>query len=85
MELLEELGILQNFKFLKAETGWAETSINGVKDREVPVIIMTFVNDKNVAIDISIIEMEVSVGEPYAVDDEFKPLKGENNDRLKND
>lgn len=75
MELLEELDILQNFKFLKAETGWAETSINGKKSDDVPLIIMMFVNDKNVAIELSIIDMEVHIGEPYAIDDEFRPLK----------
>lgn len=77
MEYLEELTMLAGFKFYKAERGWAETSINGKKSDDVPLIIMTFVNDKNVAVDISIIDMEVTVNEPYAVDDEFKPLKGE--------
>lgn len=75
MEELEEMNILQGFKFYKAETGCAETSIKGKRGEDVPVIVMMFVNDKNVAIDVAIIDMEVQIGEPYAIDDEFRPLK----------
>lgn len=71
MERLEEFDILQNFKFLEAHETMADCS-DGTK---ASVLIMKFVNDKNVAIDVTIIDGEWHIEEPYAVTDEYLPLK----------
>lgn len=71
MERLDEFDILQNFKFLEAHETMADCS-DGTKAN---VLIMKFVNEKNVAIDVTIIDGEWKIEEPYAVDDEYIPLK----------
>lgn len=67
---LDEFDILSGFKFIQAYETVAECS-DGTTDI---VTIMTFANDKNVAIDLTIIDGELKLCEPYAVDDSFEPL-----------
>ena len=75
LEEVTELDILAGFKFLSAHSGYAKSSVNDKPVEDDYVITMTFANDKHVAIDIDIIEMEIHVGEPYAVDDNFEPVR----------
>lgn len=70
---LDDFNVLSGFKFLAAYETLAHCS-DGTKET---VTIMKFVNDKNVAIDVDIICGELRLGEPYAVDDEYLPLKKE--------
>ena len=67
---LDEFNVLNGFKFVQAYETVAKCS-DGTEDIAT---IMTFVNEKNVAIDVVIIEGELKLGEPYAVDDELRPL-----------
>ena len=71
MERLDEFDILHSFKFLEAHETIADCS-DGTK---ATVLIMKFVNDKNVAIDVTVIDGEWRIEEPYAVDDDYRPLK----------
>ena len=70
MERINEFDILRYFKFFEAHETIADFS-DGTK---AGVLIMKFVNDKNVAIDVTIIEGEWKIEEPYAVDEDFRPL-----------
>lgn len=69
--ILDEFNILKGFKFGMAIETVVECS-DGTKDFAT---IMSFANDKNVAIDLVIIDGELKLGEPYAVDNELRPLK----------
>lgn len=65
---LDEFSILYGFKL-------AEVYETLTSEHEA-VIIMKFVNDKNVAIDVDFYSYgELRIREPYAVDDEYLPLK----------
>ena len=71
MERLKEFDILSGFKFLEAnltEATWSDGT-------STDILIMTFVNDKQVAIDVTVIDGEWNITEPYAVDKDYKPLK----------
>ena len=70
MDILDEFDILQGFKFLEAY----EQIVNSDDGSKADVIVMKFYNDKNVAIEITFVDGELQVGEPYAIDDEFNPI-----------
>lgn len=70
MDRIDEFNILQGFKFLEAYEQIAVSDDGSMAD----VIAMKFYNDKNVAIEITFIDGEWQVGEPYAIDNEFNPI-----------
>lgn len=70
MDRIDEFNILRGFKFLEAYEHIA-TFDDGSK---ADVIEMKFYNDKNVVIEITFVDGEWQVGEPYAIDDEFNPI-----------
>ena len=65
---IEEFNILIGFKLVAAKTTEAICSDGTVTD----VDILTFANDKNVAVDVVFIDGEIHIDEPYAVDDEYQ-------------
>ena len=71
VDYLGEFDILKGFKFWEA----SETMADGNDGSVANVLIMKFVNDKNVAIDVVFVDGEWSIEEPYAVDDDYRPLK----------
>ena len=70
MKRLEEFDILCGFKLLKVYMTEAKCSDGTTDD----VMIMTFVNDKHVAVDVVFIDGEYQVTEPYAVNYDFEPV-----------
>ena len=70
MDRIEEFDILQGFKFLEAY----EQIVNSDDGSKADVIVMKFYNDKNVAVEITLIDGEWQVGEPYAIDNDFNPI-----------
>lgn len=70
VDYLDEFNILSGFAFLEAYETMADCSDGTVAN----VLVMKFVNKNMVAIELTFIDGEPSFGEPYAVDDEFKPL-----------
>ncbi len=70
MDRIDEFNILQGFKFLEAYEQIANFDDGSMAD----VIVMKFYNDKNVAIEITFIDGEWQVGEPYAIDNEFNSI-----------
>lgn len=75
-DYLENLEILRGFEFIEAYEQECETSINGKPAGKEFVTIINFRNKNHVAIDLVITDGEVTLSEPYAVDDEGKPYKG---------
>ena len=73
MERLDEFDVLRGFTLLEAHEGMAESNDGDVAN----VLIMKFVNTKKVAIDVVFIDEEWKIEEPYAVDDDYRPLKSE--------
>ena len=71
MEKLDEFCILNGFKFLEAH----ETIADCDDGTNAYVLILRFVNDKNVCIEVTVIDGEWKIEEPYAVTDEYLPLK----------
>lgn len=71
VDYLGEFDILKGFKFLEASETMADGSDGSVSN----VLIMKFVNEKNVAIEVTIIDGEWRIEEPYAVTDDYFPLK----------
>lgn len=70
MDRIDEFNILQGFKFLEAYEQIAISDDGSMAD----VIVMKFYNDKNVAIEITFIDGEWQVSEPYAIDNEFNSI-----------
>lgn len=70
MDRIDEFDILQGFKFLEAYEHIAAFDDGSKAD----VIVMKFYNDKNVAIEITFVDGEWQVGEPYAIDNDFNPI-----------
>lgn len=70
MDRIDEFNMLQGFKFLEAYEQIAVSDDGSMAD----VIVMKFYNDKNVAIEITFIDGEWQVGEPYAIDNEFNSI-----------
>ncbi len=71
MEYLEEFNILLGFKFLEAYETEATCKEDNTKDFAT---IIRFVNEKHVAIDMIMLDGELSLTEPYAVNENFKPI-----------
>lgn len=71
MDRLNEFDILQGFKFFEAHETMADCNDGSVAN----VIILKFVNEKNVAIEVDFIDGEWHIGEPYAINDDYEPLK----------
>lgn len=67
---LHELDILSGFRFLRA---YKTSETNGLT-------ILEFVNDKKVAIKVVLKNNELFLGEPYAVDFDYLPLKKRKDD-----
>lgn len=67
---LEEFRILFGFILVDVYFTEANCSDGTVSD----VLIFKFVNKKNVCIDVTIIDGEWHIEEPYAVDKEYNPL-----------
>lgn len=71
MEHLEEFDRLSGFKFLEAYEQMANYS-DGTKTN---VITLRFYNDKNVAVDVDVIDGGFHISEPYAINDNFEAVK----------
>lgn len=67
---LEEFRILHGFTLIDVFFTEASCSDGTVSD----VLIFKFANKKNVCIDVTIIDGEWHIEEPYAVDEECNPL-----------
>ena len=70
MDRIDEFNILQGFKFLEA----CEQIVNSDDGSKADVIVMKFYNDENVAIEITFVDGEWQVSEPYAIDNDFNPI-----------
>ncbi|MBO5853150.1 MAG: hypothetical protein J6Q61_00260 [Bacteroidales bacterium] len=70
IEELTELIPVHGFKLVNATTQLAEAKIDGKSAGLDSVITLEFLNDHHVKIDVDIIEGEIHVSEPYAVDAE---------------
>ena len=74
IEEMTELAPVYGFKLVNATTQLAPATIDG-EDAGVDVVItLEFLNDNHVKIDVVLIEGEVHVGEPYAVDKDMKRI-----------
>lgn len=71
MERLTEFDVLIGFSFLEAH----EVDVDCSDGTKTFATTLKFVNKKNVAIDVDFIDGEYYIGEPYAVTDEYLPLK----------
>lgn len=72
LEHLDEFSVLSGFRFLEAYTQMGNCS-DGTK---VEITTLRFYNDKSVGIDIEIIDGELSLSEPYAINSDFEPVNG---------
>lgn len=71
MEHLDEFDVLSGFKFIDAyesETNCKETNEKGF------ATVIKFANDKHVAIDMILVDGELKLTEPYAVNDDYEPI-----------
>ena len=72
VERLEEFDFICGFKLLEVNYTEAQCSDGTTTD----AIIMTFHNEKHVAVDVLFIDGEVRPTEPYAITDDYEPYKG---------
>lgn len=71
MEHLEEFDVLSGFKFHEAyET---KTTCKEDNSKDFATVIQ-FVNDKHVAIDMVLLDGELSLTEPYAINEDFEAV-----------
>lgn len=71
MEHLEEFDVLSGFKFHEAyET---QTTCKEDNSNDFATVIQ-FVNDKHVAIDMVLLDGELSLTEPYAINEDFETV-----------
>lgn len=73
IEMLDEFDVLYGFSFVEAYETMAENNDNTFSN----VIVFKFANTKNVAIDVVFVDGEYHIEEPYAVDDNYVPLRKE--------
>lgn len=71
MEHLEEFDILSGFKFFEAYETEAVCKETNEKDF---AMVLRFVNDKHVEIDLTLLDGELHISEPYAVDNDYKQI-----------
>lgn len=71
MEHLDEFNVLSGFKFREAYRK-IETSCIGIKSE---VVTIRFCNEKKVGIDVDFVEGEPHISEPYAINEDFEPIK----------
>lgn len=71
VDYIDELNVLHGFKFLQAYEAPARDENGKVNDY---TIVFKFANDKGVAIELTIIDGECNLGEPYAVNKDFEPI-----------
>lgn len=71
VETLDEFELLRGFKFLEAR----ESTTKYEDGRCESITAMKFVNEKNVAVDVLFVDGEIMFDGPYAVTDEYEPLK----------
>lgn len=71
MEHLDEFDILRGFKFYDAY----KTTVENSKRETEFVKVLRFYNERHVMIDIYVIEGEFHIQEPYAINDDFEPIK----------
>ena len=68
IEELTELIPAYGFKLVNATTQLADAKVDGKSVGLNSVITLEFLNNHHVKIDVDIIEGEIHIGEPYAVD-----------------
>lgn len=71
MEHLDEFDALIGFKFYDAY----ETEMKNSKGETEFATAIRFYNDRHVMIDVYVIEGEFHIQEPYAVNEDFEPVK----------
>lgn len=71
MEHLDEFNVLSGFKFLEAYNQIAPCSDGTTAEVTTP----RFYNDKKVGIDVDVIDGEIRISEPYAINEDFEPIK----------
>ena len=77
IEELMELVPAYGFKLVNATTQWAPATVNGIDAGLDTVVTLEFLNDNHVKIDVYIVDGEISVEAPYAVDADMKPISFE--------
>lgn len=78
IEHLDEFNFLIGFRLIDVyESEITEKDENGKEVCGGFATIMQFTNDKNVGVDLDIINGEVSIGKPYAITDEGTPISKE--------
>ena len=76
IEHLDEFNFLIGFRLIDVyESEITEKDENGKEVCGGFVTIMQFANDKNVGVDVDIVNGEVNIGKPYAITDEGLPVK----------
>ncbi len=76
IEHLDEFNFLIGFRLVDVyESEITEKDENGKEVCGGFATIMQFANDKNVGVDVDIVNGEVSIGKPYAITDEGLPFK----------
>lgn len=76
-EYLDNFEVLNGFTFYEAYNQFCESTVNGNPVEDTLVTTLRFVNERNVEIDVFLIDGELQIGEPFAIDNEFEPLEKE--------
>lgn len=76
VDYLNEFDVLRGFKFFKAyECSSYTVNEDGGKDFDTFVTVIEFRNEYQVGIDVTCIDGEFQIGDPYAVDVDMQRLK----------
>lgn len=74
LEEITELIPVYGFKLINATTQLAEATVDGKSAGTDEVVMLEFLNDNHVKIDVYIIDGDIQVDEPYAVNADMKRL-----------